>query len=407
MQGHIWKTTYYSIFLDNNNNEFFEYFFFQEENKENVHKAQINSSKLNANGKSALNDIETVNIEHHGCDNTPGPRITDRTSRANEVDDEHIGAEKFKLKTQNITSTNKNKTSRENSKQLDEDHDFDPYMVATQKLPDQINTSDFKHHEITDTEFLNPTQKLNLNITTESSEEETTLTEKISSQTDLFDFLESNIQTCIGVIKNISGDDIKKRLRLMFSCIKKLKKNYVPSGNPAKITTNVSVQTTFSVADASIQTVKFDTCHIGAQTDIEFIDRGIQTTLTENSYSQNNSEAFIPDRKTNFVETITQGTKKALESFLSDPGLILNGSKDNRNNSSQVANVAAVTVPRKEVLSPSMDNFDFETQQFARKLLEGGKSTQRSMVEAQTSKMKTQEFVAKENEKLSLQASKV
>lgn len=277
--------------------------------------------------------------------------------------------------------------------------DLDPFMIATQKLPDSKNNSNCEEklkdkNSSCDKEYVIATQKLNLNITEEHispDAEHLEDVQEIKSQTDILEMLDNNINACINCIENVSYDEMKKKLNLSLVYIKKLK-NFTKR---SKLSTSVQTNSVKTV-DKTVETMTVDRCHKEAQTDIEIIDRGVQTTLTENSYSQNNSEQnFIEQKarlKINLANSITQGTKKALESFWSEPDMTVpNTLKEFQNkissNNSNLASRAQKEKTQNEIFTASFDNVNFETQEVAKQLLQR-KVSSSSKSEASSSNVK-------------------
>lgn len=364
--------------------------------------------------------IELVNIQPNDITNSSNQDPTDSTSNVmvtvrndkisqeklnkTNLNDEENGNAEHSVEVNNVAKINviehviiKNITDFNNDNENDADKlDLDPFMVATQKLPESRNNSNCEDNvkdnsTNDDRDFTKPTQKLNLNITEEEEQDYSSknivYTEHeednviLKSPTDILETLESNINTCINSIANISRVELKKKLHFLSAYVKKLKN----ISKPEKI--DMSMQTnTVQTVDKTVETVTVDSCHKGTQTDIEIIDRGVQTTLTENSYSQNNSEQFFNEKKAslriNLVNCITQGTKNALETFWSEPDIsVPNTLKEIKNKvASDEINLPPPPLKQKtqnEVFTAGFDNVHFDTQEVAKKVLDGKMSLSR------------------------------
>lgn len=199
--------------------------------------------------------------------------------------------------------------------------------------------------------FSMPTQKLNLKLT-ESFDDPIVdgFQENPSTQSELLDSINKLLQTCL---KSNSMATIKRKLEIIWTYIKKLQ-------SITKL--NINAQSVQTVTDNNIHHDR------STQTYFELIERGVQTILTENSYSENtNFQASL-------TNTITQGTKKALQSFLCEPDFSISKTlkeiqnkmfTEHSNDSSQTKQKT-----QNDVLRGTLDNMKFETQDLARIFLE-------------------------------------
>lgn len=320
--------------------------------------------------------------------------------------------------------------------------DPDPFVVSTQKLPHSRNNSNLEDQENNTSEnelrdFLKPTQKLNLNITeSEKMEENVPLCKENMeplpniSQSDFLDLLGNKIASCIAKIGNHAFEETKAELNLMYFHVEEFKNKSKGSSKNATTQTeltmtdetvqtssvetcNVSVQTnTCNTRNSSVQTNTCNTSNSSVQTYNEFIERGVQTTLTQNSYSQNSQPLWIDENQQTQIKianTITQGTLKALESFLKDSDSQLNSSKKvQRNMPSEQFSVPMVIEEKTQnnVFTGSLDNVNFETQDLARQFLYERSKSQKSL-KSSGSKSKENVSNSNHNEEVFQQASEV
>lgn len=374
------------------------------ETTDSSNPAETSTGKINLDTKATVqNDNEKISEEK--------PKKSTKQTKEENEDAEHP------VEKNNVCKINviehvviKSTTNLNNAENDVKKMDLDPFMVATQKLPESRNNSNCEdklydnYPTIDDRGFVNPTQKLNLNITeeeeqqqqqhTEYNEPEEDLNIFLKSQTDILETLEHTINTCINSITNISRVELKKKFKFLSEYVKKLK-NISKSD---KIETSVQTNPIQTV-DKTIETMTNDRCHQETQTDIEIIDRGVQTTLNENSYSQNNSEQFANEAKSsclriNLVDCITQGTKNALESLWSEPDIsVSNTMKEIRQTKMPTTDFSNVSPPpprkqktQNEVFTAGFDNVNFDTQEVARKVLDGKMLLSRNSEDGNASK---------------------
>lgn len=266
-----------------------------------------------------------------------------------------------------------------------DNQDLDPFTVPTQKNSSSRNNSNLENEEKNDSAnierpFGRLTQKLNLNLSKSSEENaETNVEDENITYTDLVQLLGNNIYDFVRIIQNNSVQEIREKLKFVLThteLIKNITKTELG-------TVAVPVQTDRNVVDRSVQTSTFETCDISVQTDFEIIDRGVQTTLTENSYSKNSQEFSKKNTKNerpNPVVGITQETRKALESFLSEPEIVASNTLAEIQNKMPKTNASTVLKlkTQNDVFSAGFDNLSFDTQELAKQLVNRKTSVKKS-----------------------------